>query len=88
MKIKRAISECYAATRALDENSLAEYAAGVEGETGVFLWLNNEVHETEAKLPWALRPVIRWFIDRKIIRELGYWDRMDEIERTRQEASA
>lgn len=70
----------YARThRALDENSIREYAAGVEGETAEFLRLNDEAYEAARGVPQWLQ----WLIDRRITRELDYWPRMDAISECR-----
>jgi len=77
---RRAAIERYAAaSRALDLNSITEYAAGILDETPEFLELNQEVADAEAGVPWWRRALI----DRRILRELDYWARMDEIERRR-----
>jgi hypothetical protein len=69
-----------AARRALDENSFAEYAAGVDYETPEFLRLNHEVAEAEPGIsPWR-----RWLIDARISRDLDYWHRMRQIRRQRE----
>ena len=73
MNAKRAAIMRYtAARRALCENSIAEHAAGIEDETPAFLVLNREVWEAEQDVPvWR-----RWWIDRRVLRELDYWRRM------------
>lgn len=70
---RRAAVERYAeARRALDENSIAEYMAGIDYETGTFRRLNRDVWEAEPGVPWWHR----WLIDHRILRELDYWQRM------------
>ena len=62
----------YAASRrALFENAIADYAAGINYETPEFLRLDDEAAEAERGVP-------RWLcvlIDRRIVRELDYWNR-------------
>jgi hypothetical protein len=60
------------ARRALCLNSIADYAAGVVWETDEFLRFNRAVAEAERGVPWWRR----WWIDRRILRELDYWNRM------------
>ena len=76
---RAAIDRYTAARRALDLNSIEEYGAGVLDETPEFLELNREVCAAEAGVPWWRRALI----DRRILRELDYWARMDEIKRQR-----
>lgn len=76
---RAAIDRYTAASRALDLNSITEYAAGITDETPEFLELNQEVADAEAGVPWWRRALI----DRRILRELDYWARMDEIKRRR-----
>ncbi len=83
MSASRAAIDRYAkARRALDANSITEYAAGILDETPEFLELNQEVADAEAGVPWWRRALI----DRRITRELDYWARMDEIKRSRRRA--
>ena len=80
MTARRAAIDRYtAARRALDLNSIEEYAAGILDETPEFLELNQEVADAEAGVPWWRRALI----DRRILRELDYWARMDEIRKRR-----
>jgi hypothetical protein len=75
MTTRQAAIERYTnARRALCENSIADYTAGIGYETPEFLRLNRAVSEAEAAVPWWRR----WLIDRRILRELGYWERMRE----------
>ena len=67
-----AIERYTAARRALDENALADHAAGIAWETDEFLRLNRAVADAERGVPWWRR----WAIDRRILRELDYWNRM------------
>jgi hypothetical protein len=60
-----------AATRALCENGIAEYAAGVRSETPEYLALNREAAESECGVPRPLRALI----DRRIVRRLDYFAR-------------
>lgn len=60
------------ARRALDQNALDEHADGVTGETPEFLRLNAEVARLEKTVSWWRR----WLIDRRVLRELDYWERM------------
>jgi hypothetical protein len=69
---RAAIMRYTAARRALNENSIDEYRAGVTWETRAFLLLNREVAEAERDVSWWRR----WLIDRRILRELDYWNRM------------
>ena len=72
-----AIRRYTAARRALDENSLAEYAAGVTGETPDFLAANREAHEAGRALSaWRRRRIAA-----RVARELDYWSRMRQIRR-------
>jgi len=83
MSARRAAIDRYAAARrALDLNSITEYAAGVLDETPEFLELNQEVADAEAGVSWWRRALI----DRRITRELDYWAAMDEIKRSRRRA--
>jgi hypothetical protein len=60
------------ARRALCLNSIEDYAAGINYETARFRELNRDVWEAEPGVPrWR-----RWLIDRRILRELDYWNRM------------
>lgn len=61
-----------AARRALDLNSIAEYEACVQDETPEFLRLNRAVIAAERGVPWWRR----WLIDRRILRDLRYWERV------------
>lgn len=59
------------AVRALCENGIAEYAAGIDWETPEFGPLNRAVHAAKRDVPaWRRR-----LIDRRILRELDYWNR-------------
>jgi hypothetical protein len=72
----RAAFAAYAkARRALDENAIADVAAGIDYETPTFLRLNHAVIEAEAALPWW-GWVVTWWIDAKILRELDYWNKV------------
>jgi hypothetical protein len=65
-------AERYAeAFRALCRNSIAEYAAGVIGETDEYLRVNRAMASARAErgVPWWRR----WLIERRILRELDYW---------------
>ena len=65
-------AERYAkAMRALCENSIEEYGARVAEETEEFLRLNDEVGEAMRGVSWLRRALI----DRRILRELDYWNR-------------
>ncbi len=76
MTASRAAIERYTqARRALDLNSITDYDAGINEETPEFLRLNREVIEAERGVSWWRRALI----DRRILRELDYWARMDEI---------
>ncbi len=69
----RAAAERYAkARRALDTNAIEDYAAGIDYETPEFLRLNRAVFDAERGVPWWRRALI----DRRILRELDYWNRM------------
>lgn len=68
-----AAEERYAAARrALDVNAIDDYAAGIRGETPEFLRLNHAVAEAERGVSWWRRALI----DRRVLRELNYWERM------------
>jgi hypothetical protein len=67
-----AIERYAAARRALDVNAIEEYAAGIRHETPEFLRLNRAVAEAEHGGSWWRRALI----DRRILRELNYWERM------------
>jgi hypothetical protein len=69
----RAAIERYTTThRALFANTIEEYTAGIDHETPEFLALNRAAYEAEACLPrWR-----RYLIDRRLCRELDYWNRM------------
>lgn len=62
------------ASRALAVNSIEDYAAGIDYETPEFLRLNHGVIEAEREISWWRRALI----DRRILRELDYWNRMRE----------
>jgi len=73
MTPKQAAIERYTkARRALDVNAIEEYEAGIDWETPEFLRLNREVAGAERGVSWWRR----WLIDRRILRELDYWNRM------------
>jgi hypothetical protein len=61
-----------AARRALSEHAIASYAAGICYETPEFLRLNQAVIDAERGVPWWRI----WLIDRRVLRELNYWDHM------------
>lgn len=61
------------ALRALCENSIEEYAAGVTGETAESTRLNSAVIDAKRGVP----PVARWLVQRRVVRELDYWNRTD-----------
>jgi hypothetical protein len=65
------------ARRALDKSGLEEHAAWIDWETPEFLRLNHAVIEAERDVPWRQR----WRIDRRILHELDYWERMRAIDR-------
>jgi hypothetical protein len=70
---KQAAVERYMkARRALDENAIRDYHAGIDWETPEFLRLNRAVFEAGRGVPWWRR----WLIDRRVERELDYWNRM------------
>lgn len=65
------------AFRALCQNAIDEYAAGIDEETGEYLRVNLAVYE-------ARRGVSLWrrvLIDRRVIRELDYWARTGQVSR-------
>jgi hypothetical protein len=61
------------AFRAMCLNGIDEYAAGITDETGEYLRLNRAMGEAREQLgvPWWRR----WLIERRILRELDYWNR-------------
>jgi hypothetical protein len=60
-----------AAFRAQCENDIADVAAGINYETPEFARRNRACFEAEQSVPrW-----LRWLIDRRILRELDYWNR-------------
>jgi hypothetical protein len=66
-----------AARRALNENYIAETAAGIDYETPAFLVLNSECWEAEQALPrWR-----GWLIDVRVAREQRFWRRLAQAER-------
>jgi hypothetical protein len=68
---RAAIDRYTAAERALCENAITEYAAGIDDETPEFGRVNREVHAAKRDVPaWR-----RALIDRRIIRDLDYWTR-------------
>ncbi len=73
MSTRAAIERYTRARRALAENSIEEYAAGVDRETPEFLRLNREVFAAEQEVGWWRRVLI----DRRVLRDLRYWDRME-----------
>jgi hypothetical protein len=67
-----AIERYAAARRALDVNAIEEYEARIDRETPEFRRLNRAVAEAERHVSWWRRALI----DRRILRELNYWERM------------
>lgn len=61
------------AFRALCENAIEEYDAGVTEETPGSTRLNSAVIDAKRRVPrWR-----RWFVQRRVVRELDYWNRTD-----------
>ena len=58
------------AFRALCQNSIEEYAAGIHYETDEYLRVNDAIYEAERGVPWWRRILI----DRRVIRKLDYWN--------------
>jgi hypothetical protein len=70
----KAVRRYARAERALAENYIDEYEAGISGETFVFLVLNREAWEARQAmrrwLGWLKGPLWRW-----AVRGLDYWHR-------------
>lgn len=64
----------YAARRALAQNELDEYAAGVAGTDVGRRYRRAAIQAEQGVPPWR-----RWLIRHRILRELHYWTRMREI---------
>jgi hypothetical protein len=59
------------AFRALCQNAIDEYAAGIDAETDEYLRVNLAIPGARRGVPhWR-----RWLIDRRVISELDYWAR-------------
>lgn len=57
--------------RALCQNYIDEYAAGIDYETDEYLRVNRAIPEARRGVSWWRRILI----DRRVIRELDYWAR-------------
>jgi hypothetical protein len=71
MDRKAAIERYTAAERAQCENAIRDYAAGIDYETPEYHRINDETAAAARDVPWWRRALI----DRRIIRELDYWNR-------------
>lgn len=72
MRTRRAAIERYErAFRALCQNAIDEYAAGIETETSEY----NRVNSAAADAKYGVPRWRRWLINRRVIRELDYWVR-------------